>query len=176
MQAILISTQSLNKCCIACGQGNEKRHPLFNRCEKWSQTWKWLSSRGVFFRHIMPTTFTSFWKGMLIHEMEGSSGTATVQNHQQISYDLAGNDSLHLPDLPPQFQKLHLPPGWYVPGMNSKRKKHKDTWMGWMWVIWCCRHLCSFFSECIVLTESLSFTSSMTVTSLAKLVWTAAEN
>ena len=57
--------------------------------------------------------------------MEGLRGTAAVQNHQQISYDLAGYDFLSLPDLPPRFQNLELPPGWFVPGKNSKRKHTK---------------------------------------------------
>ena len=61
----------------------------------------------------------------LIHEMEGLRGKAAVQNPQQISYDLAGYDFLPLPDLPPRFQNLELPPGWFVPGKNSKRKPTK---------------------------------------------------
>jgi hypothetical protein len=61
----------------------------------------------------------------LIHEMEGLCGIAAVQNPQQISYDLAGYDFLPLPDLPPRFQNLELPPGWFVPGKNSKRKHTK---------------------------------------------------
>ena len=61
----------------------------------------------------------------LIHEMEGLRGKAAVQNPQQISYDLAGYDFLPLPDLPPRFQNLELPPGWFVPGKNSKRKHTK---------------------------------------------------
>ena len=54
----------------------------------------------------------------LIHDMEGSCGTA--------AYDLNGYDLLTLPDLPPGFQNLQLPLGWFVPGKNSKRK-HKKT-------------------------------------------------
>jgi hypothetical protein len=61
----------------------------------------------------------------LIHEMEGSCGTAAVQHHTQISYDLTGYDSLTLPDLPPRYQNLQLPRGWFVPGKNSKQKHAK---------------------------------------------------
>jgi hypothetical protein len=61
----------------------------------------------------------------LIHEMEGSCGTAAAQHHQQISYDLGGYDLLTLPDLPPRFQNLQLPLGWLVPGKNSNRKHTK---------------------------------------------------
>jgi hypothetical protein len=62
---------------------------------------------------------------MLIHEMEGLGRTAAAEHHQQISYDLGGYDLLTLPDLPPQFQNLQLPVGWFVPGKNSKRKHTK---------------------------------------------------
>jgi hypothetical protein len=61
----------------------------------------------------------------MIHEMEGLCGTAAVQHHHQISYDLSGYDLLTLPDLPPRFQNLQLPLGWFVPGKNSKRKHIK---------------------------------------------------
>ena len=78
----------------------------------------------------------------LIHEMEGLRGTAAVQNHQQISYDLAGYDILPLPDLPTRFQNLELPPGWFVPGKNSKRK-HTKT------------HGCELFDTADVFARSL---------------------
>ena len=63
----------------------------------------------------------------LVDEMEGLCGTAAVQHHRQISYDLAGYDflTLPLPDLPPRYQNLQLPLGWFVPGKNSKRKHRK---------------------------------------------------
>jgi len=57
----------------------------------------------------------------LIYELEGS----VVDNNQQMSYDLDGYENLCLPNLPPKFQHLHLPPGWFVPGKNSKRKHAK---------------------------------------------------
>ena len=57
----------------------------------------------------------------LIYELEGS----VVDNHQQMSYDLDGYENLCLPNLPPKYQHLHLPPGWFVPGKNSKRKHAK---------------------------------------------------
>ena len=57
----------------------------------------------------------------LIYELEGS----VVDNHQQMSYDLDGYENLCLPNLPPKFQHLHLPPGWFVPGKNSNRKHAK---------------------------------------------------
>ncbi len=46
------------------GWENSKSHPLFIKCEKWSQTWKWLLPTGVYPSHITPTTFTSCWKGI----------------------------------------------------------------------------------------------------------------
>ena len=38
------------------------------------------------------------------------------------SCDVAGFDLLCLPDLPPRYHGVHLPPDWYVPGKNAKRK------------------------------------------------------
>jgi hypothetical protein len=62
----------------------------------------------------------------LLQEMEDLVGTAEVKQHQQLSYDLAGYDSLSLPDLPQRFRHVRMPPGWYVPGKNSKRKHVKS--------------------------------------------------
>jgi len=53
----------------------------------------------------------------------------TVHQHQQLSFDLAGYDSLDLPDLPPRFQNVQMPQGWFVPGKNSKRKHVKSHGM-----------------------------------------------
>lgn len=50
-------------------------------------------------------------------------GTVAVD---PLSYDLGGYDSLVLPDLPPRFQHLKLPTGWFVPGKNSRRKHAKS--------------------------------------------------
>ena len=64
----------------------------------------------------------------LIDALEGSRGTETIKMHHQSSSDLAGYDSLSLPDLPdlpPRFEHLQLPRGWYVPGKNTKRKHVK---------------------------------------------------
>jgi hypothetical protein len=58
----------------------------------------------------------------LIHEMERSCGTAAIDHHQHLSYDLAGYDFLTLPDFPLRYQNLQMPEGWFVPGKNSKRK------------------------------------------------------
>jgi len=75
-----------------------------------------------------PNTYSIYFmleRYQLIHKMEGLCGIADVQNHQRISYDLAGYDILSLPDLPTRFQNLELPLGWFVPGKNSKRKLTK---------------------------------------------------
>mgnify|MGYP006192977069 FL=1 len=58
---------------------------------------------------------------LLIYELEGSA----VDNHQQMSYYLDGYENLCLPNIPPKYQHLHLPQGWFVPGKNSKRKHGK---------------------------------------------------
>ena len=109
----------------------------------------------------------------LIHEMEWSCGTGAVQHHPQISYDLAGYDFLTLPDLPPPYQNLQLPLGWFVPGKNSKRK-HRKT------------HGCELFDiDAAIFARSLlsalfcHFRPSrhhMTVTSFAELARTVAAN
>ena len=84
-----------------------------------------LPSMRLFQPHNAYNIYFMLERYQLIHEMEGLCGIAAVQNHQQISYDLAGYDFLPLPDLPPRFQKLQLPLGWFVPGKNSKRKHTK---------------------------------------------------
>ena len=109
----------------------------------------------------------------LIYEMEWSCGTGAVQHHPQISYDLAGYDFLTLPDLPPPYQNLQLPLGWFVPGKNSKRK-HRKT------------HGCELFDiDAAIFARSLlsalfcHFRPSrhhMTVTSFAELARTVAAN
>jgi hypothetical protein len=90
----------------------------------------------------------------LIHEMEKSCGTAAVDKHQQLSYDLAGYDFLTLPDFPLRYQNLQMPEGWFVPGKNSKRKHVRSHG----------RELPAFdgifarsCAECIVLIAFLSF-------------------
>ena len=85
-----------------------------------------LANRRLAQPHNAYNIFFMLERYKLIHEMEGLCGTAAVQHHQQISYDLAGYDFLTLPDLPPRFQNLQLPLGWFVPGKNSKRR-HKKT-------------------------------------------------
>lgn len=38
------------------------------------------------------------------------------------SSDCSGYELLYLPELPPRYHDLQLPPNWYVPGKNAKRK------------------------------------------------------
>jgi hypothetical protein len=54
------------------------------------------------------------------------SSSESEANQQQKSYDLDGYESLALPDIPPRYQHLQLPIGWFVPGKNSKRKHTKS--------------------------------------------------
>jgi hypothetical protein len=61
----------------------------------------------------------------LIDTMAGSS-TKSEASQLQKSYDLDGYESLALPDLPPRYQHLQLPMGWFIPGKNSKRKHTKS--------------------------------------------------
>lgn len=59
--------------------------------------------------------------------VDATSGKVVqTPSQQQISYDLDGYESLALPDLPPRYQHLQLPMGWFVPGKNSKRKHSKS--------------------------------------------------
>jgi hypothetical protein len=58
----------------------------------------------------------------LIQEMKELGGTVDAKQHHQLSYDLAGYGFITLPDLPPRFQHVHMPKGWYAPGKNTKRK------------------------------------------------------
>ena len=62
----------------------------------------------------------------LIDTMADASCTKSEANQLQKSYDLDGYESLALPDLPPRYQHLQLPMGWFVPGKNSKRKHTKS--------------------------------------------------
>lgn len=57
--------------------------------------------------------------------VDATSGKV-VQTPSQ-SFDLNGYESLALPDLPPRYQHLQLPIGWFVPGKNSKRKHTKSN-------------------------------------------------
>jgi hypothetical protein len=79
----------------------------------------------------------------LIHEIP--------HQQQQLLYDLTGYDSLSLPHLPPQFQNMQLPQGWFVPGKKSEQKHTKIHEcelfdMGY--------HLYSFFVECSLTSTS----------------------
>jgi hypothetical protein len=48
--------------------------------------------------------------------------TAPAKQLPSSSVDFSGYDLLYLPDLPPRYHDLLLPPDWYVPGKNAKRK------------------------------------------------------
>jgi hypothetical protein len=58
--------------------------------------------------------------------VDPTSGKVEQQTPSQ-SYDLDGYESLALPDLPPRYQHLQLPTGWFVPGKNSNRKHTKSN-------------------------------------------------
>jgi len=59
-------------------------------------------------------------------KMMDASSSESETNQLQKSYDLDGYESLVLPDLPPRYQHMQLPLGWFVPGKNSKRKHTKN--------------------------------------------------
>ena len=56
--------------------------------------------------------------------------------------------------------------------LQAKAQKDTQMWVIWYW----CRLLCLFFTEFVVLTVFLSFTSSMTVTSFSELARSIAAN
>ena len=58
--------------------------------------------------------------------VDATSGKVEQQTPSQ-SYDLDGYESLVLPDIPPRYQHLQLPTGWFVPGKNSNRKHTKSN-------------------------------------------------
>jgi hypothetical protein len=57
----------------------------------------------------------------LIQEKEGWCGTTAVEQRPR---DLAGYECLSLPDLPPRFQDLQLPQGWFVSAGKNPNRKH----------------------------------------------------
>ncbi|KAL3822581.1 hypothetical protein ACHAXA_011500 [Cyclostephanos tholiformis] len=71
--------------------------------------------------------FFALERQRLIQE-EGSCGKAAVLQHKHdlSYYDLAGYDPISFPGLPPRFQNVKMPQGWFVPGKNSKRKHVKS--------------------------------------------------
>ncbi len=76
--------------------------------------------------HNVYNIFFMLERQRLIQMIEESCGKAAADHNQQLSCDLSGYDFLSLPDLPPRFQHVHMPQGWYVPGKNSKRKHVKS--------------------------------------------------
>jgi hypothetical protein len=42
------------------------------------------------------------------------------------SFHLGGYDGITLPKLPPRYEHIDMPHGWFVPGKNSKRKHVKS--------------------------------------------------
>ncbi len=65
-------------------------------------------------------------RAKLIQECVQEGYIEKAHSIHQVSSDLRGYNQLVLPDLPPRYQDLQLPPDWYVPGRNAKRK-HKAT-------------------------------------------------
>ncbi len=51
-----------------------------------------------------------------------NGATTPAKQLQSSSADFSGYDLLCLPDLPPRYHDLILPPDWYVSGKNAKRK------------------------------------------------------
>jgi hypothetical protein len=77
-------------------------------------------------QHNVCNIFYMMERLKLIQKDEESCGIAAANQNHQPPYNLAGYDSLGLPDLPPRFHHVHKPKGWYVPGKNSKPKHVKS--------------------------------------------------
>lgn len=60
----------------------------------------------------------------LISEIQGVKCETPPAVEQYYPYppDLTGYEFLSLPDLPPRYQHVKMPPGWFVPGKDPKRK------------------------------------------------------
>ena len=54
-------------------------------------------------------------------EHAANGKTAPAKQLPTSSVDFSRYDLLCLPDLPPRYNGLVLPPDWYVPGKNAKR-------------------------------------------------------
>ena len=77
--------------------------------------------------HNVYNVFFLLERMRLIDTLTDASLSESETNQVQKSYDLDGYESLTFPDLPPRYQHLHLPMGWFVPGKNSKRKHTKSS-------------------------------------------------
>jgi len=77
--------------------------------------------------HNVYNVFFLLERMRLIDTLTDASSSESETNKLQKSYDLDGYESLTFPDLPPRYQHLHLPMGWFVPGKNSKRKHTKSS-------------------------------------------------
>jgi hypothetical protein len=75
--------------------------------------------------HNAYNVFFKLERFRIVDMMMDASSSESESNEQHKSYDLDGYESLVLPDLPPRYQHLQLPMGWFVPGKNSKRKHTK---------------------------------------------------
>jgi hypothetical protein len=83
-------------------------------------------SRRTTMPHNAYNVFFTLERRRIVDMMMDASSSESESNKQQKSYNLDGYESLVLPDLPPRYQHLQLPMGWFVPGKNSKRKHTKS--------------------------------------------------
>jgi hypothetical protein len=85
----------------------------------------------------------------IVDMMMDASSSESETNQLQKSYDLDGYESLVLPDLPPRYQHLQLPIGWFV-GKNSKRKhtkSHRNGKLDVFWYLDLTKYFYSLFAE-----------------------------
>jgi hypothetical protein len=61
-------------------------------------------------------------RARLIEEVCTQGSNVKSRQPSSSPVDFFGYDLLCLPDLPPRYRFLDLPPDWYVPGKNAKRK------------------------------------------------------
>jgi hypothetical protein len=61
-------------------------------------------------------------RARLLEEVCAQGSNAKSRQPSSSPVDFSEYDLLCLPVLPPRYQFLELPPDWYVPGKNAKRK------------------------------------------------------
>ena len=80
-------------------------------------------------QHNVCNIFYMMERLKLIQKDEESCGIAAANQNHQPPYNLAGYDSLGLPDLPPRFHHVHKPKGWYVPGSVKLLAEGPVNWI-----------------------------------------------
>jgi hypothetical protein len=122
--------------------------------------------------HNAYNVFFKLERFMIVDMMMDASSSESESNEQHKSYDLDGYESLVLPDLPPRYQHMQLPMGWFVPGKNSKRKHSKSHRNGKLDVYWYLDFIITFILSLLNMHHltGLHFTAVTPYAELAQIV------